>query len=90
LCGPCKEETHRAKMFSAHDVVHISQKATERGARCSAHGERAAMFCTTSRALLCMRCFGEASLETRLHCVDVDIAYEQARKRFDKTMTAIS
>ncbi len=45
------------------------------------------MFCTTTRALLCMKCFSEASLETRLHCVDVDIAYEQARKRLERTIT---
>ena len=27
LCGQCREETHRAKMFSQHDIIHISMKA---------------------------------------------------------------
>ncbi len=27
LCGPCRDETHRAKMFSQHDIIHISMKA---------------------------------------------------------------
>jgi hypothetical protein len=26
LCGPCREETHKAKMFSQHDIIHISMK----------------------------------------------------------------
>ena len=29
LCGTCRDETHRAKMFSQHDVIHMSKKAKE-------------------------------------------------------------
>ncbi len=47
------------------------------------------MFCTTTRALLCMKCFSEASLETRLHCVDVDIAYDQAKKKLERTIAVM-
>ncbi len=113
LCGPCREDTHKAKMFSQHDIIHISMKSKQRNQKviflsnkffslafcrfiyrfliclqCPSHGEQLSMFCTTTRALLCMKCFSEASLETRLHCVDVDIAYDQARKRLDRIITA--
>ena len=26
LCGSCREEVHKAKMFSQHDIIHISMK----------------------------------------------------------------
>ena len=29
LCGNCRDETHRAKMFSQHDVIHMSKKTKE-------------------------------------------------------------
>ena len=40
--------------------------------------------------MLCMKCFSEASLETRLHCVDIDIAYEQRKKSLDLAISVIS
>ena len=140
LCGQCREETHRAKMFSQHDIIHISMKAKKfnskvsikkdlifatagndsatvarlpepplwpaRQARlkckqrtsnhplskiqvlvslqqCPSHGEKLTMFCSKNSSMLCMKCFSEASLETRLHCVDIDIAYEQRKKSLD-------
>jgi hypothetical protein len=48
------------------------------------------MFCTSNKSLLCMKCFSEASLEARLHCVDIDIAYEQGKKRLDRTIMVSS
>ncbi len=29
LCNGCREETHRAKMFSAHDIIPVSKYAKE-------------------------------------------------------------
>ena len=29
LCGTCRDETHRAKMFSKHDIIHMSMKTKE-------------------------------------------------------------
>ena len=29
LCGTCRDETHRAKMFSQHDVIHMSKKSKD-------------------------------------------------------------
>lgn len=44
------------------------------------------MFCKKTSALLCMKCFSEASLETRLHCVDIDMAYEQRKKSLERAI----
>ena len=51
--------------------------------QCPSHGEKLTMFCSKNSSMLCMKCFSEASLETRLHCVDIDIAYEQRKKSLD-------
>lgn len=29
LCGHCREETHRARMFSLHDIIHMSKRGKE-------------------------------------------------------------
>ena len=29
LCGQCRDETHRAKMFSRHEVIHMSKKTKD-------------------------------------------------------------
>jgi hypothetical protein len=29
LCGPCRDHTHRAKMFSQHEIIHMAQKTKE-------------------------------------------------------------
>lgn len=29
LCGTCRDETHRAKMFSQHDIIHMSKRTKE-------------------------------------------------------------
>ena len=44
------------------------------------------MFCSTTKAMLCMRCFSEASLETRLHCLDLDLAYDQGKKKLKRAL----
>ena len=48
------------------------------------------MFCSKNSSMLCMKCFSEASLETRLHCVDIDIAYEQRKKSLDLAISVIN
>ena len=47
------------------------------------------MFCSKNSSMLCMKCFSEASLETRLHCVDIDIAYEQRKKSLDLAISVM-
>lgn len=30
LCKPCRENTHRAKMFSSHDIVQMSKRLADK------------------------------------------------------------
>ena len=73
-------------MFSQHDIIHISMKAKAMNQKCPLHSELLTMFCSTSKAMLCMRCFSEASLETRLHCLDLDLAYDQGKKKLKRAL----
>jgi len=81
LCGSCRDETHRAKMFSQHDVIHMSKKAKELHRKCQLHNEPFTMFCTTKKTMLCIKCFRDTSMDARLHCVDLDTAYNQGAKK---------
>jgi hypothetical protein len=47
------------------------------GFQCAFHGEQFTMFCTTKKTMLCIKCFRDTSAEDRLHCVDIDTAYNQ-------------
>jgi len=87
LCGQCRDETHRAKMFSKHDIIHMSMKTKENAKKCSLHGEPFTMFCTTKKAMLCMKCFRDTSAEARRYCVDLDTAYNQGAKKLERALT---
>ena len=57
--------------------------------QCSLHGEPYTMFCTTKKAMLCMKCFRDTSAEARRYCVDLDTAYNQGAKKLDRALTVI-
>ena len=104
LCGTCRDETHRAKMFSQHDVIHMSKKAKELHrkvhknnfyyhrsikmhiSQCQFHNEPFTMFCTTKKTMLCIKCFRDTSMDARLHCVDLDTAYNQGAKKLERAL----
>ncbi|XP_064111901.1 RING finger protein 207-like isoform X1 [Macrobrachium nipponense] len=86
LCGHCREETHRARMFSLHDIIHMSKRGREANRKCAVHGEPQIMFSTTKRTMLCINCFRESSLDARLYCVDLDTAYSQGCKKLDRAV----
>ena len=86
LCGPCRDETHRAKMFSQHDVIHMSRKTKELHRKCQFHNEPFTMFCTTKKTMLCIKCFRDTSMDARLHCVDLDTAYNQGAKKLERAL----
>ena len=68
---------------------HICKKALSNhgtSRQCPSHGEQLTMFCTTSKTMHCMKCFSESSLETRLHCIDIDIAYDQGKKKLERAL----
>eukprot|EP00092_Neocalanus_flemingeri_P003832 GFUD01004128.1.p1 GENE.GFUD01004128.1~~GFUD01004128.1.p1 ORF type:complete len:1203 (+),score=265.86 GFUD01004128.1:433-4041(+) len=89
LCGSCRDETHRAKMFSQHDVIHMSKKAKELHRKCQLHNEPYTMFCTTKKTMLCIKCFRDTSMDARLHCVDLDTAYNQGAKKLERALVSI-
>merc|ERR1719225_1610929 len=47
------------------------------------------MFCTSKKTLLCIKCFRDTSMDARLHCVDLDTAYNQGAKKLDRALTSI-
>ena len=55
--------------------------------QCSLHGEPYTMFCTTKKAMLCMKCFRDTSAEARRYCVDLDTAYNQGAKKLERALT---
>ncbi|XP_069172288.1 LOW QUALITY PROTEIN: uncharacterized protein [Procambarus clarkii] len=89
LCGHCREETHRARMFSLHDIIHMSKRGREVNRKCAMHGEPQIMFSTTKRTMLCITCFRESSIDARLHCIDLDTAYTQGCKKLDRAVMSI-
>ncbi|XP_018917583.1 RING finger protein 207 isoform X2 [Bemisia tabaci] len=89
LCTRCRENTHRAKMFSAHEILHMSQYPRDNFKRCSKHGEQFVMFSTTQRNMMCITCFRETPQESRQNCVDIDTAYAQYSKKLDRTVTSV-
>lgn len=34
LCAPCREETHRAKMFARHEIVSLSKRTKDIHKKC--------------------------------------------------------
>ncbi|XP_072382333.1 RING finger protein 207-like isoform X1 [Diabrotica undecimpunctata] len=88
LCLHCRENTHRAKMFSTHDVVHMSKCAKE-AKKCLQHGEHYIMFSPLQNTMLCVNCFRDLPNEIRTQCVDIDTAHAQAAKRLERGQNAI-
>lgn len=89
LCTHCREHTHRAKMFSSHEVVHMSKCAKDTQRRCSTHGEQYIMYSQTAKCMLCATCFRETPADARLHCIDIDSAWQQASKKMERTANYI-
>lgn len=89
LCAKCREETHRARMFAAHDVVLMTKRTRDIHKRCSLHGEPFIMFSMEKKILLCINCFRDMRIESRTHCVDLETAYSQSCKKLEHSVQAI-
>ncbi|XP_033211811.1 RING finger protein 207-like isoform X2 [Belonocnema kinseyi] len=89
LCNHCREHTHRAKMFSTHEVVHMSKCAKDTQRRCPSHGEHYIMYSQSAKCMLCATCFRETPPDSRLHCVDIDLAWQQASKKIERAANSI-
>ena len=55
--------------------------------QCRIHGETYSMFCTSKKSLMCVKCFRELPLDSRMHCVDLETAYNHGAKKLDKALT---
>lgn len=89
LCTHCREHTHRAKMFSSHDVVHMSKCNKDTQRRCPNHAEQYIMFSQNTKQMLCATCFRETPADARLHCMDIETAWQQASKKMERAANSI-
>ncbi|XP_025153096.1 uncharacterized protein LOC105189522 isoform X3 [Harpegnathos saltator] len=89
LCTHCREHTHRAKMFSTHEVVHMSQCAKDTQRRCPTHGEQYIMYSQSAKCMLCATCFRDTPADARVHCVDIESAWQQSSKKMERAVNSI-
>ncbi|XP_059490356.1 RING finger protein 207-like isoform X2 [Neocloeon triangulifer] len=89
LCAGCRDNTHRAKMFSTHDVIHMSKFNKEGKKKCATHNEPFIMFSNSQKNMLCMHCFRDTPPESRLQCVDIDTAYTQGCKKLERAVMGV-
>ncbi|CAB1329487.1 unnamed protein product [Coregonus sp. 'balchen'] len=89
LCGACRETTHKAKMFSSHDIVSLAKRTKEAHKKCALHDELYIMFSTEKKSMLCINCFRDMQVESRAHCIDIETAYMQGCERLDQAVIAV-
>lgn len=89
LCSKCRDDTHRARMFAAHDVVLMTKRTRDVHKRCALHGEPYIMFSMEKKIMLCINCFRDMRIESRTHCVDLETAYNQSCKKLEHSVQAV-
>ncbi|KAM3824134.1 RING finger protein 207 [Vipera latastei] len=89
LCAKCREETHKARMFSRHEIVSLSKRAKEVHKKCPLHEELYIMFSTEKKSMLCINCFRDMPVESRAHCVDIETAYMRGCEKLDQAVMAV-
>ncbi|OXB78104.1 UNVERIFIED_CONTAM: hypothetical protein H355_007246 [Colinus virginianus] len=89
LCAPCREETHRAKVFARHEIVSLSKRTKAVHKKCSLHEEPYIMFSTEKKSMLCINCFRDMQGESRAHCIDIETAYVQGCEKLDQAVLAV-
>ena len=78
------KELHR-KVSQNNSLLRASAKILI-FSKCQFHNEPFTMFCTTKKTMLCIKCFRDTSMDARLHCVDIDTAYNQGAKKLDRAL----
>ncbi|XP_041425349.1 RING finger protein 207 isoform X2 [Xenopus laevis] len=89
LCAKCRDETHKAKMFSRHEIVSMAKRAKDIYKKCSLHEEPYIMFSTEKKSMLCINCFRDMQVESRAHCIDIETAYMQGCEKLDQAVMAV-
>ncbi|KTF87775.1 hypothetical protein cypCar_00013606 [Cyprinus carpio] len=101
LCRDCRETTHKAKMFSCHEIVSLAKRTKEAHKKCGVyfenhfssfptlHEELYIMFSTEKKSMLCINCFRDMQVENRAHCIDIETAYIQGCEKLDQAVLAV-
>ncbi|MCP9264681.1 hypothetical protein DINM_022820 [Dirofilaria immitis] len=85
LCNRCRNSTHQARMFAAHRVVPLEERARVKGRMtCPTHGEPYILYSMESRNLACIVCFNNAAFDSRHHLVQIDAAHKMGCEKLDK------
>ena len=89
LCTECKENTHQAKMFSTHEILHISKCIKETRKWCLIHEEQYIMFSHLDKMMLCATCFQNVPNDAKLHCTEIDTSWQSIKKKMDNAVNSI-
>ncbi|XP_039654438.1 RING finger protein 207 isoform X2 [Perca fluviatilis] len=89
LCSACKELTHKARMFSHHEIVSLVKRTRAKHRKCSLHEEPYILFSTENQSMLCIKCFRDMQVESRTHCIDIETAYMQGCEMLDQAVLVV-
>uniref|UniRef100_H2S104 RING finger protein 207 n=1 Tax=Takifugu rubripes TaxID=31033 RepID=H2S104_TAKRU len=87
LCSSCRELTHKARMFSHHEIVRLQTNRISVFA--ALHEEPYILFSTENKSLLCIKCFRDMQVESRTHCIDIETAYVQGCEMLDQAVLVV-
>uniref|UniRef100_A0A669CZD7 RING finger protein 207 n=1 Tax=Oreochromis niloticus TaxID=8128 RepID=A0A669CZD7_ORENI len=89
LCAACRELTHKARMFSHHEIVSLAKRTKAKHRKCSLHEEPYILFSTENKSMLCIKCFRDMQVESRSHCIDIETAYVQGCEMLDQAVLVV-
>ncbi|XP_034724162.1 RING finger protein 207 [Etheostoma cragini] len=89
LCSACRESTHKARMFSHHEIVSLAKRTRAKHKKCSLHEEPYILFSTENQSMLCIKCFRDTQVESRTHCIDIETAYMQGCEILDQAVLVV-
>lgn len=89
LCATCRELTHKARMFSHHEIVSLAKRTKAKHRKCSLHEEPYILFSTENKSMLCIKCFRDMKVESRAHCIDIETAYAQGCEMLDQAVLVV-
>ncbi|XP_055364838.1 RING finger protein 207 isoform X2 [Betta splendens] len=89
LCAACRELTHKARMFSHHDIVSMAKRTKAKHRKCPLHEEPYILFSTENKSMLCIKCFRDMQVESRSHCIDIETAYVQGCEMLDQAVLVV-
>ncbi|XP_043978557.1 RING finger protein 207-like isoform X1 [Gambusia affinis] len=89
LCTTCRELTHKARMFSHHEIVLLAKRTKAKHRKCSLHEEPYILFSTENKSMLCIKCFRDMQVESRTHCIDIETAYAQGCEMLDQAVLVV-